>query len=26
VDATERDWQYRHLPKRLRPVVFPAKR
>jgi hypothetical protein len=26
VDAKERDWQYRHLPKHLRPVVFPAKR
>ena len=22
--AKERDWQYRHLPKHLRPVVFPA--
>ena len=21
----ERDWQYRHLPKQLRPVVFPAR-
>ena len=21
----ERDWQYRHLPKRLRPVVFPTR-
>ena len=23
--ATERDWQYRRLPKRLRPVAFPAR-
>ncbi|MBE3067691.1 MAG: hypothetical protein IMZ73_09750 [Chloroflexi bacterium] len=22
--ATEVDWQYRHLPEHLRPVVFPA--
>lgn len=23
--AKERDWQYRHLPKHLRPVAFPAR-
>lgn len=23
--AKERDWQYRHLPKRLRPVAFPTR-
>ena len=23
--ATERDWQYRHLPEHLRPVAFPAR-
>lgn len=23
--AEERDWQYRHPPKYLRPVVFPAR-
>ena len=22
--ASERDWQYRHLPEHLRPLVFPA--
>jgi len=25
VTAEERDWQYRRLPKHLRPVVFPAR-
>jgi hypothetical protein len=24
--AAERDWQYRHLPEHLRPLVFPAER
>ncbi|MFA5786113.1 MAG: putative immunity protein [Actinomycetota bacterium] len=25
VTAKERDWQYRHLPKHLRPAAFPAR-